>query len=271
MKLLKLSMIALSALMFTTSSCNKEDEMENEARNPGNSMQVKMTDAPGDYAALDVEILKVEAYLQDSGWITLNNSAQMVSVLDLTNGAETSIAFNSNVSAGLYTQVKLTFGSSNTLTLLADGSLGGTNGSVDIELGWTGSQEVIIDINEEVSSESGAVVLLDFNVAQSIIETGQDYILTPIITEVKNASTGVQGEVEGAANAAVILTDGNNTVSTYIDANGRFLLRGVPSGVYDLLILPSSEDIDNGMPSQHQIEGVVVASGEFTQMGSISL
>lgn len=87
MKTIKLPLLALitSALMFT--ACKKEEfptsSLSNEKKG---SFTVKMTDAPGDYEALQIEIVKIEAYLENTGWITLQNSSQFINVLSLTNG-----------------------------------------------------------------------------------------------------------------------------------------------------------------------------------------
>ena len=269
MKKFRLSLIPLfaAALAMSITACKKEDiqPKPNGTMSPSenNTFKVRMTDAPGDYASLDVEILKVEAYLQDSGWITLNNDAQVVSVLDLTNGAETTIAYEGSASAGIYTQLRLTFGNQTNLMLF------GSNGSglLQANLNWASSSQVVIEIDEEVSSTSQADVLLDFQVAESIFEQSQQYIIDPVITEIEDESTGLQGEVQGAANAMIVLTDGQNEFSTFIDAQGNFLLRGVTEGTYDMIV----SEMDGGDNVQDQIElsGILITQGEISQTGTI--
>ena len=89
------------------------------------------------------------------------------------------------------------------------------------------------------SADAGAQVLLDFDVAQSIIRGANKYFIKPAIRELKNTQTGVKGEVEGAASAAITLSDGQNTFSTFIDAEGKFMLRGVNAGTYKMIIQPT--------------------------------
>ncbi|XOV66697.1 MAG: DUF4382 domain-containing protein [Fluviicola sp.] len=264
MKKLKLilSFLVMAAIAISVTSCNKV-EMESEEDSP-NSFRVRMTDAPGDYAALDVEILKVEAYLQDKGWITLNNNAQYTNVLDLTNGNETTLAYQGAVQAGVYTQLRLTFG--NDTRLMLYGSSG--SGMVEANLVWGSSNEVVIEIDEKVSSNSSADILLDFQVAQSIIGQGQQYLINPVITEIEDESTGIQGEVEGAANAMIVLTDGQNEFSTFIDAQGKFLIRGITDGTYDMVV--SELDSGDSLTEEITVDGVVVTQGEITQVGTIS-
>lgn len=261
-RILPMAVLGL-AIALTSTSCKKEEvEPTGTGDQTSSSFQVRMTDSPGDFASLDVEITKVEAYLENEGWVTLNNQSQVVSVLDLTNGAETTIAQQSAVSAGLYSRIRLTFGSNNGLALTD--SLLGTTINANLSLG--SSQQVEIMIDEQVSAGTNASVLLDFQVAQSIFEQTQQYILDPMITLIEDESTGVQGQIDGAVSAMITLSDGENQYSTFINAQGNFLIRGVEDGVYDLIIEAGNEASD-----AMTIPNVVIVQGEINQIGSIQL
>ena len=260
MKNLKFIPLAIAVLAMTMVACKKEDVQPTNSNGTSQTFKVKMTDSPGDYASLDVEITKVEAYLQNDGWITLNSESQVVSVLDLTNGAETTLASRTGLEAGLYTKLRLTFGSQGQLGLLASGS----GAMLMADLNWGSSQQVEIEINEQLSANAGVEVLLDFHVAQSIYQQAQDYFINPTITVIEDASTGIQGEVEGSANAAITLTDGMNTFSTYINAQGQFLIRGMEDGMYQMIIQPAEDNL-----SPQTVNGVVVVRGAITQVGTI--
>ena len=251
------------AIALTSVSCKKDDVEPNDSSDQSSSsFQVRMTDSPGDFAELDVEITKVEAYLQNEGWVTLNNQSQVVSVLDLTNGAETTIAQQSAVSAGIYTRVRLTFGSNNSLSV-TDSILGST---INTNLNLGTSQQVEVLIDEQISAGTNASVLLDFQVAQSILEQSQQFILNPTITLIEDETTGIQGEVEGAATAMITLSDGENEYSTFINAQGNFLIRGVEDGIYDLVI-----EAGNEVSDATTLSNVMVLQGQITQMGTIEL
>ncbi len=273
MKTLKITSMAMviAAFMFGFTSCQKEDIQPAPATpTQAGDFKVKMTDAPGDYAALDVEITGVDAYLENSGWVSLSNETQQVSVLSLTNGVETLLAYNGSVEVGTYSKLRITFGEQNTLTLNGSSSAGGVSGSgsATVELMWDKPKEVIIEIDEQVSANAGAEVLLDFQVVESIREQAQEYIIDPVITEIKDASTGLKGEVQGTANAAVILTDGTNEFSTYIDASGNFLIRGMDEGMYDLIVMPDKNDL--GLPQDQRLESVIISKGEIKHIGTIN-
>lgn len=266
------------AALFAFSSCEKEEMNPDPDGAAAGSFAVKMTDAPGDYDALDVEITNVEAYLEGSGWVSLNNEAQVVSVLDLTNGAETQLAYESEADAGVYSMLRITFGNNNSLSLDSGtdlgfdlgGLTGGANATVDLEWASSSSHQVVINIDEEVSASAGAEVLLDFHVMESIIQSGQQFIIDPAITLIEDARTGIHGQIEGAASAAILVTDGENTFSSYTDASGQFLVRGMADGVYDVILMPSQEGLGLLDQAEDQtIEGVVIAEGRITQMGTI--
>lgn len=268
----------VATMLVTFSSCEKEDmNPDPDGPAPG-TMTVKMTDAPGDYEALDVEITNVEAYLEGSGWVSLNNQAQMVSVLDLTNGAETQLAFDGEAQAGVYSMIRVTFGNNNSLSFDAGtdlgfdlgGLTGGANATIDIDFASTTSNQVVIEIDREISADAGAEVLLDFHVMESVIQTGQQFVLDPTITVINDTQTGLRGQIEGAASAAVVVTDGENTFSSYTDASGHFLIRGMEDGIYTVTLMPSQEGLGLLEHADDQtIESVTVVEGRITQMGTI--
>jgi len=250
-RLISTGTLIVTLLCFALASCN-------QATNEAGSFKVRMTDAPGDYAALNLSITSVDVFLENKGWVNLSSQAQNVNVLSLTNGAEIMLANQTNVEAGVYTRLKITFGVQGTI------QLNGGGGTANIV--WAGNvHEVEIAIHEVVNAETGANVLVDFNVAESVVESGMQYIIEPTVTLVDDVATGIQGEVTGAATAAVILTNGENTFSTYISATGNFIIRGIEPGTYTLSILKP------GLQQAHNINNVIITQGQMQQMGQIQL
>jgi hypothetical protein len=274
MKTTKFLSVCVAIVATVLVSCKKESEV---APNPGNassgrsSFNVKMTDAPGDYAALNVQIAKVEVFGAESGWITLSNSIHNVNVIDLTNGAETMLAANAAVDAGLYTKLKITFGEQYALKLNAGAEYGGVSLSTatDVKLSWVGPKEVILVINKQMEASASADLLIDFEVTESVTKFGDEYVITPVMEIIDDAKTGLRGQVSAAAHAAVEVSNGANHFSTYADANGNFLVRDLLEGPATVTILPTPEEIKKGLPKEFKIENVIVSKGQIKNMGTI--
>lgn len=252
-------LLVLGGVGFTMQACKK-----NKERAQG-KMEVRMTDSPGDFVALNVQILKIEAYLDQSGWVVLNETMKEVNVLDLTNGTEVTISSATNVQAGLYTKLRLTFSGQNSLTF--NGS-GGQN-TVNLAFSSHASHQVEIPIHCQVDSGITSSILLDFNVALSIKERNDGFELAPVIAEIVDPNTGVQGQVEGTPQAAVTLSNGANHFSAYTSESGYFLIRGVPSGTYFLKI--EGQESGNVLVLQKNIQNVTISGGQIKSLGRIQM
>lgn len=271
------------ATMVSFTACDKQDNEE-----MGGALTVKMTDAPGDYAALNVEITKVDVYSENSGWVTISNESRIINVLELTNGAETTLAHSTGLEAGLYTKAKVFFGSNNSVQIQS----GGQHHSLD--MGAEGSVTIDINVDVQAEAQTAAEVLLDFNVAESVAEVNGVFTLEPTVTEIDDPETGVSGQVQGVAIAAVMLTNGSVSYSGYTDANGNFLIRGIAAGSYSMTIQGQSDlsaglegAIGGGIGLVGAVQGganagvgalltatypsVVIVEGEIKSMGSITL
>jgi hypothetical protein len=244
--------------MINFSSCTEEVKE--------NTFKVRMTDAPGNYAALNMQIVGIDAYLEDQGWVNLSSENQLVNVLTLTNGMETELVSNTKVSTGVYTKLRIRFADEATVVVNSSILGGGLGSNTTQTLTWDGPSEAEIVIHEEVSANAGADILLDFHVAQSVYENAGEYFINPAVTVIEDASTGAQGSVQGTLMAAVTLFNGQHTYSTYINATGQFLIRGIEPGVYEMVIQPTEQ----GLQEQH-ISNVVIIRGEIKQLGSIQM
>ncbi len=244
--------------MFSITSC----EDDNTTAEP-KSFKVRMTDSPGNYTALNMTITGVDAYCEGYGWVALSSQAQSVNMASLTNGSEVTLANKSDIQAGHYTHIRVKYASAATVTVNASGTGFGLNFS----LSW-GSfpQETDIVIDQHVSNNIGANFLLDFNVAQSVIQVGSGYQINPVITVIHDEKTGVKGHITGASSAAVVLTGNGKTYSGYMNSSGYFLIRGMTSGTYTAIIFKNSDTNES-----HQINNVVVANGQIYSMGEIQL
>jgi hypothetical protein len=244
---------------FSIQSCKKNKEASQ------GQMEVRMTDSPGDFIALNVEIIKIEAYLENSGWVTINESTNEINILDLTNGAEVTLASSTSAQAGVYTKLRMTFSGENSLTF------NGSNGSNTVNLSFSSnySHEIEIPIHCEINVGVTSSILLDFNVGLSIKESNGEYVLDPVLTEIADPSTGVQGHVSGVDQAAISLSNTSYNASTYTNKNGYFMMKGVPNGTYLLKI--EGKGFGDVVASQKSLQNVTVLKGQIKSIGSIQL
>ncbi|MNK12846.1 hypothetical protein D3C87_309240 [compost metagenome] len=253
----------LMLLMIICAGISIQSCKKNKGGSTGR-MEVRMTDSPGDFTALHVQIMKIEAYSDNSGWVTVNETTKEINILSLTNGAEVTVASVTEVQVGLYTKLRLTFTGENSL------SYNGSNGPNVINLLFSSSysHQVEVPIQCQVNAGATASVLLDFNVALSVKEANGTYTLDPVLAEVTDPETGVQGHIDGSTQAAISLSNGSHTASTFTNADGFFMLRGVPDGTYLMKIEgKSAGDIALSQKSQN----VTISKGQIKNIGSIQL
>lgn len=177
MKNLKLTLIILAALTITVLTACKKDPATGE-------MTVLMTDAPGDFKEVNVEVKAVEIHYNDgdsiNGWIALPTKAGIYDLLTLQDSVTALIASGTNMKVGKVTQMRLILGSNNTVVIDSMGTF-----PLNIPSGQkTGLK---LNINEDIPIDMKLVITLDFDAKASIIKTGNDeYILKPVI-KVKEA------------------------------------------------------------------------------------
>jgi hypothetical protein len=239
---------------FGLTSCD-----DNSTSNP-KQFKVRMTDSPGNYSALNMTITGVDAYREGYGWVSLSSYNHNVNIASLTNGNEVEIANASKVDDGHYTRLKIKF--SGTASLVVNSS--GSGSGLTFSLIWTSPQDVEVIIDQQINGSTGANILLDFDISQSIVESGSQYTIHPFITVVQHENTGVKGKVQGATTAVVVLTGSGHTYSSYINSSGDFTVRGMTAGTYTCVIYKNSDTNE-----QQTVNNVVVTDGQFHDMGTI--
>lgn len=258
-KVFACSMVALvMAMGFTSCKKDNDDDDNNNGTAPAQTFKVRMTDSPGDFLQLNLQVTSVDVYHEGDGWINLSSQTQSMNVLSLTNGTEMQLASKTNMSTGVYSKLRITFASSATIMLVGGGAA--------LNLSWTGNtHQVEININEQVSTSAGANLLLDFNVAQSISGGAGVYSIAPIITIIEDEDTGVKGHVQGAASVMVELNNNQHSYTTYINAQGNFMMKGVEPGTYTASFWAS------GAIVAHEEDNVIVEQDQMKDMGNVAL
>ena len=237
MKLNTTSIFACAlGLMVSVSACNKDDEGTGESR-----MEVRLTDAPGDYEKVLIDIRSVEIHTDanandnSKGWTTLGNiNPGIYNLLDFSNGKDTLLAA-SNLPAGRISQIRLILGPDN-LLVLKDGTVM----PLKTPSGQTSGLKVKIDA--DLVPDVTYVVLLDFDASKSIVAKGNGgFNLKPVIRTITRAiAGGIGGNVSPAMagnEVQVIETAaGSNgkidTVGGFTDGNGNYLIKGIIGGIY---------------------------------------
>ncbi len=172
--LVKYSLLLMLCIGLTnlTTSCRKE--------NRTSTMTVKMTDAPGDYLAVNVEIVGMHIHYADKrnqpyGWVSLNVNKGIYNLLDLQNDVTVTLADNEKVPLGEIDQMRLMLGSNNSL-ILSDTSLH------DLKVPSGEQTGIKININQEIQYKDELEVVIDFDADKSIVDKGNgEYNLKPVI------------------------------------------------------------------------------------------
>ena len=276
--------VTLKSLMIATfislglTSCSDDDETTNDASGSAN-LTVRMTDAPGDYEEVNVDIQDVmvkvdseteaemEAETDADGWVSLDGvQVGVYDLLELTGGI-TQVLADAEVPAGYMSQMRLVLGSEN--SVMVNGELKPLNTPSAQQSGLK------LQVNQELEAGENYAFLLDFDVEESIVTTGNgSYNLKPVIRMNADADAGmVVGVVETPVDlemnvqSLVKLSNESLTISAYTDADGNFALNGVPAGTYDLEVTPEAA---SGL-SVYAMSDIEVKPNETVDLGELEL
>ncbi len=221
-KLLFILCIGLPGLLIQ--SCKKDAGTSH--------LDVRMTDAPGNYDAVLVDVQGVEVTGTGSGTVMLNVTPGVYNLLEFANGTDTLIA-TGDLEAGAISQIRLILGPNN--QIMVD--------SVLYPLQTPSAMQSGLKIQVHKTLEAGVSysILLDFDANQSIVVEGTgDYKLKPVIRTIDAAISGsIRGSITPLGIIAdVTATSGGISYSTVTNANGEFLIAGLPEGTYDITITP---------------------------------
>ncbi|MEJ1237864.1 DUF4382 domain-containing protein [Chryseolinea sp. T2] len=238
-------------------SCSNDDKM---AR-----LEVRLTDAPGDYEAVNIDIIGIEIHTEgagdNEGWRSVPVNGGIYNILDLTGGLDTLLT-SAEIPAGNISQIRLILGDNNSVAI--DGK--------EHALSTPSAQQSGLKLNVHSTLTEGITykMLLDFDAARSIVHKGNNtYSLKPVIRVITEATSGaIKGSVTPAeATPAIyaILTSGDTVATAYANEDGAFLLRGLEAGTYTVGFSPKTGY------SISQKTGVSVINGQVTDIGVVSL
>ena len=273
------SLLVATLISVGLVSCN-DDDSDGSSSEMAN-LSIRMTDAPGDYDAVFIDVQGIEIQLEadddldatdDDGtegseWVTVEDvNTGIYDLLELTGGVSQLLA-DTEVEAGYVGQMRLILGPDN--TVVVDGETKALNTPSAQQSGLK------LQLNQRLEGGENYAFLLDFDVDQSIVETGNGgYNLKPVIRLSAEANAGmvvgttvVPAALNSDVQSLVVLTGNGITVSAYTNNDGDFALNGVPAGTYDVKITPQ---ISSGL-TVYTVSDVEVRPNETTDLGEIEL
>ncbi|MFC6222210.1 DUF4382 domain-containing protein [Hymenobacter artigasi] len=267
------------AALLGLAGCSKTSENADTAK-----LEVRLTDAPGDFQSVVLDVRQVEVHLKDEGnpdgWKTLGFSPQVINVLDYVNG-RSALLVSDDFAPGDLKEIRLILGP-NSYVIGRDGQ------QYDLKTpsGQTSGVKLKLD-KATLKTRETFQLLLDFDVAKSVVERGgwkpgndkkERYLLKPVIRVVaQDLRGGISGTVSPAAARPQILAIrstilGPDTVSTSADVSGAYQIGGLPSGTYRVEYFPSTT-APTGQAAYRNVvrTGVTVVNDQVTTLGTTSL
>lgn len=236
-KIFVYSVLLLSLFAVGMVSCQKtvSDSDKGKAR-----LQVFLTDAPGDYEAVYIDVKDVKINVTGdtvNGWQSLTGvNAGVYDLLKLINDNDTLLA-DAEIPSGKIHQIRLVLGTENYV------KIEGTAQLIKLETPSAQQSGLKLKIQQDVVNGVLYTILLDFDVAKSIHKTGNGkYMLKPVIRTVLQA---VGGSIKGVVmpnsfQTAIYAVQGPDTIaSTFTGTNGGYFFKGLAAGSYALHYNPS--------------------------------
>lgn len=169
-RVIKLALIVIGIALLA--SCAKNS--------PFSAMKVRMTDAPGDFDKVLVEIVGVNIHYSgtdsgNEGWVSMETKAGVYDLLTLQNNVTAVLADDTKIPSGSVDQIRLVLGSNNSVVI--------ENVSFPLETPSAEESGLKINMNLVLSPEKEYDVLLDFNAEESVVvKSAGLFLLKPVIT-----------------------------------------------------------------------------------------
>jgi hypothetical protein len=228
-------------------------------------LQIALTDDPGDYDAVYIDVQDILINVTGdsvNGWQSLANvQTGQYDLLKLVNDDDTILA-DAEIPVGRVHQIRLVLGTENYVEI--DSQL------IKLETPSAQQSGLKLNIQHDVSAGIMYKLLLDFDVAKSIVKTGNNkYILKPVIRTMLGAVGGsIRGwVVPDSVTTAVLFIQGPDTVaSTFTGSDGGYFIRGLNAGSYNLHFLPGDTVLRDTIRT-----GIMVTTGNVTVVDTMYL
>ena len=247
-------MLTVIVSAFTFNSCNSDTSSKNYPYN------VRLTDAPGPYEEVNIDLQAVEVTGDNGETVMLNTTAGIYNLLDFSNGLSTLIA-TSTLNDAQVGQIRLILGSNN--TVVVDG--------VSYPLSTPSAEQsgLKLQVNQTLQADIQNEILIDFDANVSVIQTGNGtYKLKPVLRTIVTAVSGnIKGSITPVGTLATVsaTSTANVVYSSNVNELGQFQISGLPPGTYTFTVTPL-------LPLLPVTQlNVVVVAGVSTNLGVIAL
>ena len=264
LKKILVSFFSVLVLILFASGCSDSDD-----NTSGTSrIKVSVTDNPGDYDEVNIEILDVKIKnsngTDENGWVSIGIiNPGVYNLLELTGGVIAPLS-DSEIPSGFLGQIRLILGENN--TVVKDG--------ITYPLNTPSAQQsgLKVQIQQDVTGGVLYRLILDFDAAKSIVKAGNSgqYILKPVLRVLSFAPSG--GSVKGVVAPDSIVTaiyaiNGPDTVaSTFTQVgNGNYMFKDLGAGTYNFSYVP------NDTIHKTATRSVPVTLGQITIVDTVKL
>lgn len=261
-KIKMLGGLFLLAIGFT--ACQK-----NETGSGTTQLQVRMTDAPGDFEEINLNVKNIVVKVNDTASTPyILEANKQFNVLDFRLGtAKPDILLASEeVPTGEIKEVRLVLNESgNTI------KVGGQLYDLKIPSGYSSGWKIKLTETPSLNPGIAYSLVLDFDAAKSIVKTGNGkFLLKPVVRGITVATSGI---LTGTIAPATVQTKvfainaTNDTVGTLSNTtSGYFSIGGLRAGNYKLAF-----DAIDSTYSDTTINSVAIDAGKTTALGTITL
>ncbi len=250
------SLILVAMLLgFLINSCSDQNTNSNYP------YAVRLTDAPGPYEAVNIDIQAVEITGADSQNVSLDVSPGIYNLLDFTNGADTLIA-EGNLKFSKIEQIRLILGPNNTIV--------DSDGEHPLSTPSAEQSGLKLQVHQTLSEGILYSVILDFDANKSVVKLGNGgFKLKPVIRTIEEAISGnIKGDIAPiGTNASIeaINTATNESYSTNVNQEGKYMILGLPEGTYNITVTPEEPYLPT------TIENISVEVGKVTDVGTTTV
>ncbi|MFD2200141.1 DUF4382 domain-containing protein [Shivajiella indica] len=265
--LIKSALLALVSVFLIT-ACDMEKNSDSSIKAGHAKVNFYLIDAPANYDEVWIEVLSVEVLMkgnnEDNGsaWINLpyESQDQKINLLSLTGGTSEYLG-EMEIPAGEISQIRLILGDDNYIMQ------GGERLDLKTPSAQQSGLKLKVDkpLNEGISYD----LVIDFDASRSIVKAGNSgqYILKPVLRVIAEESATIEGTVlplEASPVAVSALID-EDSVGTFADENGKFVIRGLKGGNYTLIFTP------NEGYQEKELKDIITELGKVTNIGSVEL